>query len=277
MRSWTDYSLRLIDNDGSILLEYPLAVDMDSGEQEGNEGANERSLFSIAAPAFDDLKKIQIIKDGAVVAERTQSSYAPQLELLEPQGGEHYNSVLTVRWLAQDQDQDILLATVSYSADGGQTFQTLGVDIGGTEFQYDASQLPGSEQAIVRVMVTDGFITRTVESSLFSVDQKAPNITILSPQANVTHLSGAPLSLQAETFDLEDGLLPGAAVSWQSNLDGALGMGNPLAVVLTEGEHTLTASVQDSDGQASQDEVQIFVVDGTQGPAGGCRRGSKSG
>src|SRR5206468_1172136 len=60
---------------------------------------------------------------------------------------------------------------------------------------------------------------------------------------------GAPVTLTATATDDFDGDL-GAQVRWTSNRDGVLGTGTGATrtLILTEGVHTLTAAVTDSDG-----------------------------
>src|SRR5205814_1670409 len=50
------------------------------------------------------------------------------------------------------------------------------------------------------------------------------------------------------------------AVQWTSSRDGALGAGATVSAVLTEGAHTLTAAVTDSDGATSSAAVTLTVT-----------------
>lgn len=68
------------------------------------------------------------------------------------------------------------------------------------------------------------------------------------------------MTLAGEAYDLEDGLLPDSALKWSSDLQGDLGAGAQLAVSLKPGVHTLTLSVQDSDGQSGANTVQVTVL-----------------
>ncbi len=67
---------------------------------------------------------------------------------------------------------------------------------------------------------------------------------------------------QAAAEDQEDGPLDGVAISWTSDLDGALGTGSPLAINasdLSQGEHVMTVVVTDTSGQTATDSVAITI------------------
>ncbi|MDX1390300.1 MAG: hypothetical protein R3344_14010, partial [Acidobacteriota bacterium] len=70
---------------------------------------------------------------------------------------------------------------------------------------------------------------------------------------------GVNLTLNATASDIEDGSLS-ASIAWSSNVDGSLGTGGSLNVMLSEGTHTITASVSDSNGQSVSAQVTHQVV-----------------
>jgi hypothetical protein len=69
-----------------------------------------------------------------------------------------------------------------------------------------------------------------------------------------------PVDLIATAFDAEEGDLTGI-VTWMSSLDGPLGTGGSLLgrTDLSVGQHTLTASVTDSQGLPGSDVVTFTV------------------
>jgi hypothetical protein len=90
-----------------------------------------------------------------------------------------------------------------------------------------------------------------------------PTLAILAPASGATVPLGTPLQLRASAGDAEDGDL-GALVSWSSNRDGALGTGASRTVTLTAGNHTITATVRDSEQAAATKTVSVEVTSGTQ-------------
>ena len=75
--------------------------------------------------------------------------------------------------------------------------------------------------------------------------QPAPTVTITQPADNAFILFGDPATFSATASDTVDGDL-GATITWQSSLDGDLGMGATIDPTLSRGTHTITASVTNS-------------------------------
>jgi hypothetical protein len=82
-----------------------------------------------------------------------------------------------------------------------------------------------------------------------------PTINILSPESGTSFPNnGSAITLSAEANDHDDGNID-SSVNWESDLDGSI---IPPAI-LSEGTHTLTASVEDSHGAISSDSTVISV------------------
>jgi Dockerin type I domain len=90
----------------------------------------------------------------------------------------------------------------------------------------------------------------------------APVLTINAPVSGLSIASGTVSNLLATATDVEDGNL-GAAVSWASSLQGALGNGSSLNVALLPGVHTITATVSDSAGATPLQlpSIQLSVIE----------------
>jgi hypothetical protein len=67
------------------------------------------------------------------------------------------------------------------------------------------------------------------------------------------------MELVGQAWDPEDGILEGAAVSWQSDIDGELGTGPAISAVLTEGTHVLTMLATDSAGNGNEAQTTIVI------------------
>jgi hypothetical protein len=76
---------------------------------------------------------------------------------------------------------------------------------------------------------------------------QAPTVSISAPIDGAQIASGASVTLGGFASDAEDGSLS-SSIQWTSSLDGGLGSGSGLSVVLSDGSHQLTASVSDSGG-----------------------------
>jgi len=88
----------------------------------------------------------------------------------------------------------------------------------------------------------------------------SPTVTINAPSGGATFAHGAPITLDGEATDAEDGALTGGSLVWTSSLDGTIGSGETLIkTALAEGTHVITLTATDSEGATSTDTVTIYV------------------
>ncbi len=88
----------------------------------------------------------------------------------------------------------------------------------------------------------------------------APTVTITSPSDGSSFGVGDSVSFAGTANDTEDGDISGS-LSWTSSLDGAIGSGASFSIsTLSEGAHTITASVTDSGGESDSDNINITIV-----------------
>lgn len=88
----------------------------------------------------------------------------------------------------------------------------------------------------------------------------APVVTIFSPANGDVFSSGVGILLSGAATDTEDGILT-SALEWSSDIDGELGIGGDLLVDLSDGQHSITASVTDSGVKTRYATVEISVGD----------------
>ena len=86
-----------------------------------------------------------------------------------------------------------------------------------------------------------------------------PTVSIVSPATGSTFQLGASTLFSGSASDTEDGDLT-ASLVWSSDVDGQIGTGGSFSTVLSEGNHTITASVTDSGGQTGSASVSVNVV-----------------
>ncbi len=89
----------------------------------------------------------------------------------------------------------------------------------------------------------------------------SPVVTITAPLDGDTFASGASIAFAGTATDAEDGDLT-ASLAWTSSIDGAIGAGGGFSTILSDGSHTISASVTDSDGRAGSDAISITVGTG---------------
>ncbi len=85
-----------------------------------------------------------------------------------------------------------------------------------------------------------------------------PAVSITSPADGSTFDSGASIAFAGSADDAEDGDLTESLV-WTSSIDGQIGSGGSFSTTLSDGNHTIAASVTDSDGAIGSDSVSITV------------------
>jgi hypothetical protein len=228
----------------------------ETGELTGAEG------FSLALPYPDGTQAVVLTHSGAELARATASPHVPEVQVLSPNGGETWQSTgtYTITWTASDADGETLHYAISFSPDGGVSWNPLVLDTTETQWPVDAGRLPGSTNAKIRVEASDDFqVGVDISDAPFTVERKGPQVFILLPREDVTIPLGTPLWLQGYAYDLEDGTLDSSVLNWTSSLDGDLGTGNQVLVTLLEGEHVIKLTATDSDGNLATDSLNVFV------------------
>ncbi|NOX61829.1 MAG: hypothetical protein GXP42_07770, partial [Chloroflexi bacterium] len=150
---------------------------------------------------------------------------------------------------------------VQYSIDGGQTWRTLLVDWPQTSAVIDLTELPGSTQALFRVIAGDGVWIASDESDGdVSVPFKAPVASIVAPFSGAFLAEDQNLLLRGEAWDPETPSPPDAAFQWRSDRDGALGEGRSLLLSsLSTGMHIITLTVTDDQGLSGSASITLYV------------------
>ncbi len=93
-----------------------------------------------------------------------------------------------------------------------------------------------------------------------------PSVAILRPPDGSTFPAGTAITLEGTAVDAEDGDLS-ARLAWVSSLDGPLGTGRIVTVVLRPGTHQIIAQVVDASGLPGSGAVTLTVQGGPSGNA----------
>jgi len=102
-----------------------------------------------------------IIKDpeGKVIYQESASINKPTIKLNSDLGGNNYTGEnLVITWEANDPDDDPLIINIEYSPDMGKSWIPLALleEPDDNSIVVDASQLPKSDSAIIKVLASDG-------------------------------------------------------------------------------------------------------------------------
>jgi hypothetical protein len=250
-----DFTIRLEDNNSAVLASY----DFTPGEP--SEGTD--AVFSFLLPWEANTEKIVLLYQGSELDTLSASANPPQVGITSPISGTAWNNLTeTVTWSASDNDGDDLTFAVQYSADDGNTWQTLTTGATGNSYTVSRYTLPGSASARVRVLASDGFHTAADTSGAFTSALNSPEVLITGPVSGSFAVEDQLVFMSGSGQDPEDGQLTDNQLTWSSDLDGELGSGKLLvtnALSMTEGVHTLTLVAQDSDGMMAEDSI-LFEV-----------------
>lgn len=197
--------------------------------------------------------------NGVILGTIALGGTPPSVSITAPSGGQTLAGLQSLRWAVSDADSQQHVARVLYSPDDGTTWHTLVASLSDTELIADFDELPGSDTALVRVLVSDGVNTGVSTVGPIRVPRKAPIAQVLSPEPDTIVGGSSTVFLRGEAFDPDTELLADSAFSWLSNRDGPLGVGRQLTTNLSEGIHTLTLQVTDPDGASATSNVTIAV------------------
>jgi hypothetical protein len=247
------YQVVLEDTSGNVLSSYPFNVTLPDGEEV------EQYRFSMIVSFDPAPAKITLRMGELILAEQSAGTSTPTVSLTAPAGGEDWSEVQTITWTGTGQAP---IYRVEYSGDGGQTWIPLATGLTDPSLAVDFNAMPGSEQAQIRVIASDGFNYAVAQSTAtFQVPTKSPQITVSTPAEGETFTGGLPIIARVTGFDWEDGALTDEAVSWSSDKDGDLGTGLWVMIPnLSVGEHVLTATATDSDGKQGSASVHITII-----------------
>jgi VCBS repeat-containing protein len=111
----------------------------------------------------------------------------------------------------------------------------------------------------ITAAVTDSNGANGSDSISVTINNSAPTVNITNPSNGAAFDSGANVNFQANATDEEDGSLT-ASIAWTSSIDGALGSGGSINVdTLSVGNHTINASVTDSDGSEGSASIAVSI------------------
>jgi len=253
-----DWSLGLVGEKGERLAIYPFTP---RANQTGpGEGDQPFAAIAEIVPWARGTQRVVVLFQGDEVDSREVSANSPSVQVTYPNGGESLEGEATVRWRANDADDDALTYALQYSADGGETWQTVAVELSETSYTLPLDDLPGSAYALMKVIASDGVNTSSDQSDeVFRVARKAPRAMIVSPLDGATYVLGQQVMLVGEGYDAEDGPIEDNGFLWR--LDGDYAGGGPRVSLtdVSQGQHEVTLQVMDSDEQTASTSVTIYV------------------
>ncbi len=200
-----DYSVQCLDASGDIIFQQSFQVSFTTAYGESVD----KVPFSFTIPYIQGTKRVQIKHNETVLAERIVSDYPPVVSVISPNGGEIARGTVRIQWNATDADADDLSYAVLFSADGGETWNTLAIDLKENYYVWNTSELEEGNGYIVKVIATDSVNTGIdVSDAVFSVRKSISSSSdffvdknkMMRPLAS-THISQAEF-LKEKTYSL---------------------------------------------------------------------------
>ncbi len=230
-----EYAVEVRDCTDAVLANHrfdPALIDVD-----GEVAAF--ASFAFVLPASVGACSLALTHNTDVIDSRAISPNSPAVTLISPNGGEAWSGEETVSWSASDADDDELSFSLLYSGDGGTTWLPVATGLAEDQYTFDSDELPGSDDARIRLLASDGANTTQDDSDeAFSVADKAPRLTIDNPLDGTTLLADAPTILSAVARNAVGSRLSADNLRWTINGD-SVGFGSDFPARLEEGMHVI--------------------------------------
>ena len=174
-------------------------------------------------------------------------------------GGPSLGSTVTMQWNGQGSFSSAPLThQLYYSTNSLSAWVPIGGPQRAGSLQMSTDFLPAGTNLAFKVVSADGFGSSERVLAGFTMTNRPPLVTLLTPQTGMRSMTNTPWELAALARDLKDGVLSGGV--WSSSIDGPLGSNAVLhGVVLSPGTHLLSYSVRDSAGLSAGTNITVTV------------------
>jgi hypothetical protein len=252
----SDYLIRLTDGQGATLSQTAVVPD-DSDSHVPTTVTG----FGQTLPLPPGALAVQILHTNRVLAERYFSPHAPVVSLSPPTVNAAAQT-LQFDWSASDADGDLVTFIVQYSADSGQTWIPLQVGSPNQSLRVDARELPGSSQALLRVIASDGLNCTVATSGPFLVPQSPPAAVIVGLQDGDRLPFGSSTPVLGIGHDTLDGVLGSEQLTWRISgpTPGTLHDRRISVRDLSPGAYLASLSAKNSSGLSGSNSVHFEVL-----------------
>lgn len=161
-----NYSIELKDSSDNLLsyLNFSpsfLEIGFNGSTIETNES------YFLFALNNSNVSKIIVKHNGVTKDEQSRTNNTPKVNISSV--GEKFSTPFNITWNATDADNDNLSYAVLISLDNGSNYTTLVADYNDASLEVDPSDLDYSEEAVVKILATDGINTGSDITSTFTM------------------------------------------------------------------------------------------------------------
>ncbi len=259
------YRVVLRGRQGNAILEAPLLV----GVGDAHGGSSDIQMEARIPLGVVDasrlpagLDRLDVFRDGSIVGGIVRGRSRPVVTVVSPSRGARVGGAgksVRISWTAADADLPALRGRVEYSADGGASWRQVWAGPGDGSATLPAFALSASNNALLRVAISDGLDETIAVSEPFVSLGSPPTVEILAPLARETVTTGGPVALQAQAWTDEGTLVPPSSISWWEGRR-KLAVGDAAHVSLPTGTHVLRAVARDPRAREASATVRVRVV-----------------
>ena len=198
--------------------------------------------FAVRAPFPAGATAVSLVTnsasgEGPALATITKSATPPTVQITSPHTGDKLTAgTLTLTWTGSASNGATLAYDLLSSPDGGTTWNAIDGGITDTQYQLDATQIPGGSQVMFQIVATDGLSTTTATIGPLTISQtpkiSPPTATIAFGKALVgagaSHLipiantGTGPLIVNTAAFDNAAFLITAPALPFTINAGATL-------------------------------------------------------
>ena len=149
--------------------------------------------------------------------------------------------------------EDEVPVFVRASSDNGRSWTAFNVRAGAKQLDIDPACLPPGKDCIVEVLVGERLRTASWVSDRLPVTTGRDALIVLSPRDTARVAFGKPVELAATTARGEGS----ETIAWRSDIDGDLGVGAHLFVMLSPGRHRLSVRRSGTSEETKAGVVEI--------------------
>ncbi len=249
-----NYSVECLSASNDILC----SVSFEASFLQDIETEQEISPFVFNIPYPENTVKIVLKHHNNIIKEILVSQNKPIVEIYSINNLRNENYEL--KWNVRDEDNDSLIYSIFYSHNNKDWFPFV-FNSNKTDYTYifNTTNLPGSDNSIIKIVVTDGINTAEAISSSFSVPNKKPSVFITRPLNNSISKENEEIVFSGWAYDLEDFELN--TILWTSDKDGIIGTKNMFALTnLSLGRHNITVIAKDSENLLDERRIQLTIL-----------------